>query len=104
MDDLRGKLAVGLSYGAYLDQVKAVQSVYGRVPVDHLDLSCLVKAGTPAERALNLYIAAVDTWGECLTSASCDSESVEPNLQRKWALASDRLSAAQKGLGSGGRD
>jgi hypothetical protein len=104
MDDLRGKLVVGLSYGAYLDQVKAVQSVYGRVPVDRLDLSCLVKAGTPAERALNLYIAAVDTWGECLTSASCDSESVEPKLQRKWAVASDRLSAAQKGLGAGGRD
>jgi hypothetical protein len=104
MDDLRGKLAVGLSYGAYLHRVKAVQTAYDRVPVDRLDLSCLVKAGAPAERALNLYVAAVDTWGECLTSASCDSESVEPKLQRKWALASDRLSSAQKGLGAGGRD
>jgi hypothetical protein len=105
MDDLRGTLAVGLSYGAYLHEVKAVQAAYERVPVDSLELACLVRVGTPAERALNLYLAAANTWGKCLTSASCDSESVEPKLQRKWALASDRLSSAQKGLrADAGRD
>lgn len=105
MDDLRGKLAVGLSYGAYLHEVKAVQVAYDRVPVDSLELACLVRVGTPTERALNLYLAAANTWGECLTSASCDSESVEPKLQRKWALASDRLSSAQKSLrADAGRD
>jgi hypothetical protein len=102
MDELRGKLAVGLSYGAYLHEVKAVQAAYDRVPVDRLGLGCLVKVGTPAERALNRYIAAVNAWGDCLTLASCDSESVEPKLQRKWALASARLSSAQKGLRPGG--
>jgi hypothetical protein len=104
MGELRGKLAVGLSYGAYLHQVKAVQAAYDGVPVDRLRLGCLVKSGTPAERALNLYLAAANTWGECLTSASCDSESVEPKLQRKWALASARLSSAQRGLRPGSRD
>jgi hypothetical protein len=98
MDELRGKLAVGLSYGAYLHHVKALQAAYDGVPVDRLELSCLVRSGTPAERALNLYLAAANTWGECLTSASCDSESVEPKLQRKWALASTRLSSAQRAL------
>jgi len=104
MDDLRGKLAVGLSYGAYLHEVKAAQGTYDRVPVDRLQLGCLVKVGTPAERALNLYLDAANTWGECLTNASCDSESVEPKLQRSWALASDRLSLAQKGLRPRSRD
>lgn len=104
MDELRGKLAVGLSYGVYLHQVKAVQAAYDGVQVDRLGLGCLVKSGTPAERALNLYLAAANTWGECLTSASCDSESVEPKLQRRWALASTRLSSAQRGLRPGGRD
>jgi hypothetical protein len=103
MDDLRGQLAVGLSYGAYLHQVKAAQAAYDGVPVDRLELGCLVKVGTPAERALNLYLGAANTWGDCLTSASCDSESVEPELQRKWALASGRLSLAQKGLRISGR-
>jgi hypothetical protein len=104
MDDLRGKLAVGLSYSAYLHGVKGVQAAYDRVPVGRLGLACLVKSGTPAERALNLYVAAANTWGDCLTSASCDSESVEPKLQRKWALASTRLSAAQAALRARGRD
>jgi hypothetical protein len=104
MDELRGRLAVGLSYGVYLHEVKAAQAAYDRVPADSLELGCLVKVGTPAERALNLYLAAVNTWGDCLTSPSCDSESVEPKLQRKWALASDRLSSAQQGLRGGGRD
>jgi hypothetical protein len=104
MDDLRGKLAVGLSYGAYLHEVKAAQAAYDRVPVDRLRLGCLVKVGTPAERALNRYIAAANTWGDCLTSVSCDSESVEPKLQRKWALASGRLSSAQRGLRPSSRD
>jgi hypothetical protein len=103
MDDLRGKLAGGLSYGAYLHGVRAAQDAYDRVPVDRLELSCLVKVGTPAERALNLYLAAANTWGGCLTSTSCDSEEVEPKLQRKWALASGRLSLAQKGLRASGR-
>lgn len=104
MDELRGKLAVGLSYGAYLHKVKAVQAAYDRVPVDRLGLGCLVKVGTPAEWALNRYIAAANTWGDCLTLASCHSESVEPKLQRKWALASARLSSAQRGLRSGSSD
>jgi len=104
MDELRGKLAVGLSYGAYLHEVKGVQAAYDRVPVDRLRLDCLVKAGAPAEQALNRYIAAADTWGHCLTLASCDSEAVEPKLQRGWALASGRLSAAQRGLRPGIRD
>jgi hypothetical protein len=104
MDDLRRELAVGLSYGAYMHRVKAVQAAYDGVPVDRLGLGCLVKVGTPAERALNRYIAAANTWGDCLTSASCDSESVEPKLQRKWALASGQLSSAQEGLRPGSRD
>jgi hypothetical protein len=104
MDDLRGQLAVGMSYGAYLQAVKAAQAAYSGVKADRLELACLVRAGTPAERALNLYIAAANTWGGCIASASCNSETVEPKLQRKWKLASTRLSAAQAGLRARGRD
>jgi hypothetical protein len=103
MDELRGKLALGLSYGAYLHRVKAVKGAYDRIPVERLALGCLVKAGTPAERALNLYLDAANAWGDCLTSASCDSEEVEPELQRRWALASNRLSLAQESLRAGRR-
>ncbi|MFL5900317.1 MAG: hypothetical protein ACJ75S_03885 [Solirubrobacterales bacterium] len=103
MDALRRKLAVGLRYDAYLHEVRAVRNAYDGVPVDRLGLGCLVTAGTPAERALNRYTEAANTWGDCLASASCDSESVEPKLQHEWALASERLSSVQKGLRGGGR-
>jgi hypothetical protein len=103
MDALRQKLAVGLSYGAYLHEVRTVRDAYDGVPVDRLALACLVAVGTPAERALNRYTEAANTWGDCLASASCDSESVEPKLQREWELASERLSSAQQGLRGSGR-
>ncbi len=103
MGALRQKLAVGLNYGAYLHEVRTVRDAYDRVPVDRLALACLATVGTPAERALNRYTEAANTWGDCLASASCDSESVEPKLQREWELASERLSSAQQGLRGGGR-
>jgi hypothetical protein len=101
MDALRQKLAVGLNYGAYLHEVRTARAAYDGVPVDRLALACLVAVGTPAERALNRYTEAANTWGDCLASASCDSESVEPKLQHEWELASERLSSAQKGLRGG---
>lgn len=104
MDGLRQRLAVGLSYADYLHAVRAARAAYDGVPVDRLELGCLVAVGTPAERALNRYADAANTWGDCLAHVSCDSESVEPKLQHKWALASDQLSLAQKGLRGAGRD
>jgi hypothetical protein len=98
MDALRGNLAVGLSYDAYLHGVQAARVAYDGIPVDRLALGCLVAVGTPAERALNRYADAANTWGDCLALVSCDSESVEPKLQHEWALASERLSSAQEGL------
>jgi hypothetical protein len=103
MDALREKLAVGLSYDDYLHEVRAARVAYDGIPVGRLELGCLVTVGTPAERALNRYIGAANTWGDCLALVSCDSGSVEPKLQRRWALASDRLSSAQEGLRGTGR-
>jgi hypothetical protein len=103
MDALREKLAVGLSYNDYLREVRAARAAYAGIPVDRLELGCLTTVGTPAERALNRYTEAANTWGDCLALVSCDSESVEPKLQHEWALASERLSSAQAGLRDGRR-
>lgn len=101
MDALRDRLAVGLNYEDYLREVRALEDVYGRIPVDHLAIGCLTAAGSPGERALNRYLDAANIWGDCLASASCETESLETTLQRKWALASDLLSSAQQGLRDG---
>jgi hypothetical protein len=98
MDALRDRLAVGLNYEDYLHEVRAVKGVYDGIPVDRLTIGCLAVVGTPGERALNRYLDAANTWGNCLATASCETESIEAKLQRKWALASDQLSSAQRGL------
>ncbi len=98
LDTLRERLAVGLNYEDYLSEVRSLTTVYERVPIERLAVGCLTTVGTPAERALNRYREAVNTWGDCLTRVSCDSEAVEPKLQRRWALASSLLTTAQEGL------
>ena len=98
MAKLRDDLSRGLSYDDYLREVQEVRAVYARLDAKKLTAGCLLAVGGPAERALNLYVDATNTWGDCLATAACDTHSVEPKLQRKWTRAARRLSAAQQGL------
>jgi len=98
MASLRDDLARGLSYDDYLREVQRVRRVYAHIDADKLTAGCLLAGGGPAERALNLYIDATNTWGDCLATVSCSTRSVEPKLQRKWALAAHQVATAQRGL------
>lgn len=102
MESLDNTLAVGLSYKDYLSAVNHVRATYASVQADHLPIGCLARVATPAEQALNVYIDAVNTWGNCLATASCNPESVEPKLQHEWAQASDLLAeSSERAAGSG---
>lgn len=101
MAKLRDALARGLSYDDYLGQVQSVRSIYARIDAGKLNAGCLFTTGGPAERTLNLYIDATNTWGDCLATVSCNTRSIEPKLQRKWALAARRLTVAEQGLRRG---
>lgn len=94
LNTLRRRLAFGLSYERYLYDVRKVKAAYDEVPVDELTIDCVISVATPSERALNHYIDAANTWGNCLATAGCQSTSVEPKLQRKWRQASASLSEA----------
>ncbi|HWA54882.1 MAG TPA: hypothetical protein VG816_11975 [Solirubrobacterales bacterium] len=98
---LRDDLARGLSYDDYLGRVRGTRAVYAKVQPRRVPAGCLVVSGGPAERAFNLYIDAANTWGDCLATVTCNTRSIEPRLQRKWALAESRLALAQKGLSPG---
>jgi hypothetical protein len=100
MESLNNTLAVGLSYDDYLGAVNDVRSTYAGVEADRLPIVCLGNVAGPAERALNVYIEAVNTWGNCLATASCDPESIESELQREWERASDLIASAQRGMRS----
>lgn len=98
MAKLRDDLVRGLSYDEYLREVQGVRAVYSRIDAERLSAGCLLASGGPAERALNLYIEATNAWGDCLATVSCNTHSVEPRLQRKWALAAHQLTTAQRGM------
>jgi hypothetical protein len=104
MAKLRDQLARGLSYDDYLREVQGVRSIYAEIDAGKLSVGCLLASGGPAERAFNLYIDATNTWGDCLATASCNTRSIEPELQRKWALAAHQLTVAQQGLRAARRD
>jgi hypothetical protein len=101
MAALRDKLARGLSYDDYLREVQEVRLLYSEIEAGKLTVGCLLASGGPAERALNLYIDAANTWGDCLATVSCNTRSIEPRLQRKWALAARQLTVARQGLRRG---
>jgi hypothetical protein len=98
MEALRRKLAAGLTYRQYRRGLEGVRGAYEAIPAQRVQLGCLLVAGGAGERALNRYVVAANEWGECLATASCEIEAVEPRLQRQWARASDLLSSAQAGL------
>ena len=98
LDGLRDAVAVGVTYEAYLDRVQRLRRSYDELPVARLAIGCLTAVGTPAERALDEQIDAANLWSGCVGDAGCATESVEPGLQRRWALASRLLSRAQAGL------
>jgi hypothetical protein len=98
MDGLRRRLAVGVTFEQYVNEVHAIHSTYKDVPVDAVEIDCLNAVGAPAEKAFNRYIEAANDWGECVSELGCGSATVEPTLQRRWRIASHLLSEAEDGL------
>ncbi len=98
IESMANTLAVGLDYQQYLGTVNRVRSTYTGVEADRLGIVCLSQVAAPAEGALNVYIDAANEWGDCLATPSCDTDSIEPKLQREWEGASDLLAEARAGL------
>jgi hypothetical protein len=98
MERLRRNLVVGLSYEGYVAEMKALRGAYGAIPSHRVGLECLRAAGTPGERGLNEYIAASNTWTDCVEIPGCEAASIEAQLQGQWRVASGYLSKARRGL------
>jgi hypothetical protein len=98
MDRLRGRLVAGISYQQYVGELEDVRGAYDSLPVKQLQIDCLQRAGTAAESGFNEYIAAGNTWGDCVEVSGCGAGSIEAKLQRRWRIASKLLAEAQTGL------
>jgi hypothetical protein len=101
LEHLRRSLAIGVSYEQYVAELGTVRESYHRVPVGELDLACVSGPASSAERSFDGYLAAANTWGECVSEAGCETAALEPRLQREWRAAARQLAAAQQALAAG---
>jgi hypothetical protein len=101
LEHLRRSLVIGVSYEQYVAELGTVRKSYERVPVGELDLACVSGPANSAERSFDGYLAAANTWGDCVSEAGCETATLEPKLQRRWRAAAGQLAAAQRALGAG---
>jgi hypothetical protein len=98
LEHLRRSLAIGVTYEQYIAELGTVRRSYEKVPVVKLDLACVSGPANSAESSFDGYLAAANTWGECVSDAACETEALEPKLRHKWQTATDQLAAAQRTL------
>jgi len=99
LEELHSRLAVGLTFSDYSEQVGTVRVAYDKVDVPKLGVDCL-GAAADGEIALNDYVAAYNVWNDCMDDLDCsaDDEAVNSKLQAKWSVAGDKLDAARSAL------
>ena len=89
---------VGLAFDEYSDKVGEVSVAYGTIPIDDLSAQCLTRVGIHSEKAMNNWVEAGDTWNDCVTDLYCENDSIDPELQADWLIASDELRKASEGM------
>jgi hypothetical protein len=98
LEELDSRLGVGLAYDDYSTQVGDASVAYDRIPIGRLEQDCLLEVGVHLEDAMNAYIKADDTWGDCIVDFGCDVDSIDPELQMRWAEATREINKAKAGL------
>ncbi len=96
---LRKNLVVGVSYEQYVSELGVLRKIYDRIPVDAMSFACLSGAAESAEQSFDGYLAAANTWGDCVSDSACETTEIEPKLQSRWKLSARQLKRAQAAAG-----
>jgi hypothetical protein len=103
--DLGSRLNVGLDFEAYSSKVGDAQVAYDRVgrqiKTDPVSDGCSTDVGERLEGALNAYIAAYNTWNNCVNDVNCTFDKGSPALkkaQAKWLRAGGLTGKAETAL------
>lgn len=92
------RLNVGMTFADYGQQVGDVSIGYDRMPINRMDFNCIGGPGIAGEKAFNSYTAAYNTWNNCIGDFNCDTDSIDPELQKQWAKASRQTTRARSAL------
>ncbi|HEY1854179.1 MAG TPA: hypothetical protein VGG40_06275, partial [Solirubrobacterales bacterium] len=98
LEHLRRNLVIGVSYEQYVSELGSLRKSYDQVPVGKLELSCIAGPATSAESSFDRYLAAANTWGDCVSEAGCETAALEPELRHQWRRAAKQLAAAKQEL------
>lgn len=98
LEEIDGRLDVGMPYAAYSDRVGDASVAYNRIDFKSLEAECIQKVGLFVEQGLNRYLKAENRWSACIDDYACDTDSIEPALQRHWAQASKLIDRARGAL------
>lgn len=102
--ELDSRLSVGMNFESYGTAVADVRVAYDKTDYD-IDLapadrvSCLGSVGVPLEKSLNQYVAAYTQWNDCIQDFSCDTDSIDSELQAHWSKATRAAEKARANLG-----
>ena len=91
LEDLDSRLTVGLSFSDYSTRVGDVRVAYDRIDIPKLDAVCITLVGAPGEDAYNDYVAAYNTWNDCINNVDCSNDTITPQLQAQWAKATTTI-------------
>lgn len=92
------RLNVGMTFADYGGQVGDISVFYDKMPINRMDFECVSGPGVQAEKAFNSYQRAYNTWNDCIGDFDCDTDSINPELQKEWAKASRQITRARSAL------
>lgn len=100
LEEVESRLAIGLPYADYRDRVADARVAYDRIDFGELEQACVSEVGVFVEQGLNRYQRAATRWGNCIADFDCDTDSIDPALQREWNRASDLIDRSREALDS----
>ena len=96
--ELDARLNVGMDFQEYSDRVGDVSVAYQEIPFKEMGTRCTIDAGIPLENAMNSYIKAQSTWNDCIGKFRCDTDSIDPELQKHWGDAGSDVASSERAL------
>jgi hypothetical protein len=105
LSEIDGQMDIGLTFAQYKSHLATTHVAYARVAWNSMPYTCLTSAGVPAERAMNEYTAAYNSWAQCVQKvvsgvlANCSSGPGYLFRERQWRLAHSNVQRAVNALG-----
>lgn len=102
LEELDGRLDVGLTKVQYGERVGDVSVAYSRLDVAQLagmGLACVATAAL-LEDAFNEYVQANNKWSDCFARTGCTTDSIESQLQAHWSTACGKIVEARRAFPS----